>query len=192
MDVDGSDATQKLAILAHLAFGVRVNWRDISRRGIDQLDTADLRYAKELGYRVKLLAVAQLQENGVELQVSPMLVKQGAPLAEVRGASHIHHPSLAAVFPLESVEDKFLYAAELCDGETLAQRIAREGCLEPAAARSPGDNPVRRGGALEVFPVQRGNRLAAASRFAGGAARVAQARPRQGADWHRTRLFAGG
>jgi Protein kinase domain len=55
-------------------------------------------------------------------------------VAEVRGASHIHHPSLAAVFPLESVEDKFLYAAELCDGETLAKRIAREGCLEPAAA----------------------------------------------------------
>ena len=48
-------------------------------------------------------------------------------VAEVRGASHIHHPSLAAVFPLESVEDKFLYAAELCDGETLAQRIAQDG-----------------------------------------------------------------
>jgi homoserine dehydrogenase len=100
MDVDGSDATQKLAILAHLAFGVRVNWRDISRRGIDQLDTADLRYAKELGYRVKMLAVAQLQENGVELQVSPMLVKQGAPLAEVRGAFNAIRVVGDAVGPL--------------------------------------------------------------------------------------------
>ncbi len=86
LDVDGTDATQKLAILAHLAFGARVNWRDIPRRGIDELDAADLRYAKELGYRIKLLATAQLQTAGVELQVSPMLVKIGAPLAEVRGA----------------------------------------------------------------------------------------------------------
>jgi homoserine dehydrogenase len=86
LDVDGSDATQKLAILAHLAFGARVNWRDIPRRGIDGLDAADLRYAIELGYRIKLLAIADLREGDVELQVSPMLVKIGSPLAEVRGA----------------------------------------------------------------------------------------------------------
>ncbi|HZZ29439.1 MAG TPA: homoserine dehydrogenase [Pirellulales bacterium] len=86
LDVDGSDATQKLAILAHLAFGARVNWRDIPRRGIDGLDAADLRYAKELGYRIKLVAMAQLAAGGVNLQVSPTLVKIGAPLAEVRGA----------------------------------------------------------------------------------------------------------
>src|SRR6476661_4160255 len=48
MDVDGSDAAQKLAILAHLAFGARVAWDDIPRQGIDRLETADLRYAKEL------------------------------------------------------------------------------------------------------------------------------------------------
>ncbi len=60
LDVDGTDATQKLAILAHLAFGARVNWRDIPRRGIDGLEAADLRYAKELGYRIKLVAMAQL------------------------------------------------------------------------------------------------------------------------------------
>jgi homoserine dehydrogenase len=86
LDVDGSDATQKLAILAHLAFGARVNWRDIPRRGIDGLDAADLRYAKELGYRIKLIAVAQLEDGGVQLDVSPKLIKMGRPLAEVRGA----------------------------------------------------------------------------------------------------------
>ncbi|HTQ38612.1 MAG TPA: homoserine dehydrogenase [Pirellulales bacterium] len=86
LDVDGSDATQKLAILAHLAFGARVNWRDIPRRGIDGLDAADLRYAKELGYRIKLVAMAQLAAGGVNLQVSPTLCKIGSPLAEVRGA----------------------------------------------------------------------------------------------------------
>lgn len=86
MDVDGSDAAQKLAILAHLAFGARVDWKDIPRQGIDTLDLADLRYSKELGYRIKLLAVAQLTPGGLELHVSPTLVKLGTPLAEVRGA----------------------------------------------------------------------------------------------------------
>lgn len=86
MDVDGSDAAQKLAILAHLAFGARVDWQDIPRRGIDTLDVADIRYAKELGYRIKLLAVARLTPEGLELHVSPTLVKMGKPLAEVRDA----------------------------------------------------------------------------------------------------------
>jgi homoserine dehydrogenase len=86
MDVDGTDTAQKLAILSHLAFGARVHWRDIPRRGIDTLDIADMNYAKELGYRIKLLAVAELETDGLELHVSPTLVKIGTPLAEVRGA----------------------------------------------------------------------------------------------------------
>lgn len=86
MDVDGSDAAQKLAILSHLAFGARVHWRDIPRVGIDSLDPADLRYARVLGYRIKLLAIAQLTDSGLEVHVSPTLVKIGQPLAEVRGA----------------------------------------------------------------------------------------------------------
>lgn len=85
MDVDGTDAAQKLSILAHLAFGARVHWDEIPRIGIDTLDPADLKYAKELGYRIKLLAIAHL--NGeLELHVSPTLVRAGRPLAEVRGA----------------------------------------------------------------------------------------------------------
>ena len=86
MDVDGSDAAQKLAILAHLAFGAHVNWKKIPRIGIDTVDVTDLRYARELGYRIKLLAVAELVPEGLELHVSPTLVRQGTPLAEVRGA----------------------------------------------------------------------------------------------------------
>ncbi|WP_148072982.1 homoserine dehydrogenase [Bythopirellula goksoeyrii] len=85
MDVDGSDATQKLAILAHLAFGARVDWQDIPRTGIDNLDVADVQYAEEMGYTIKLLAVAQLVDEGLELHVSPTLLKLGTPLAEVSG-----------------------------------------------------------------------------------------------------------
>jgi homoserine dehydrogenase len=86
MDVDGTDAAQKLAILAHLAFGARAHWKDIPRTGIDKLDAADMRYARELGYRIKLVAVARLIDGGLELHVSPTLVRVGRPLAEVREA----------------------------------------------------------------------------------------------------------
>jgi homoserine dehydrogenase len=86
MDVSGGDAAQKLAILAHLAFGARVHWSEIPCIGIEGLDPADLRYAKELGYRIKLIAVAELHAAGLELHVSPTLVRIGTPLAEVRQA----------------------------------------------------------------------------------------------------------
>ena len=86
LDVDGTDAAQKLAILAHLAFGTRVDWHDIPRTGIDVVELADIRYATELGYHVKLLATAELGSDGLQLHVSPTLVGQGTPLAEVRGA----------------------------------------------------------------------------------------------------------
>jgi homoserine dehydrogenase len=86
MDVSGADSAQKLAILAHLAFGARVHWKEIPRVGIDTLDPADLKYARELGYRIKLIAQAKLRDDGLEAHVSPTLVKIGTPLAEVRQA----------------------------------------------------------------------------------------------------------
>ncbi|MEM9585884.1 MAG: homoserine dehydrogenase [Planctomycetota bacterium] len=86
MDVDGTDAAQKLAILSHLAFGASAKWRDIPCVGIDNLEPADLRFAGQLGYRIKLLAVAELAGGELELSVAPTLVRIGTPLAEVRDA----------------------------------------------------------------------------------------------------------
>jgi homoserine dehydrogenase len=86
LDVDGTDTAHKLAILAQLAFESNVRLDAIPRQGIDRLQSADLKYAGELGYVVKLLALAKLSEVGLELRVAPTLVKQGMPLAEVRGA----------------------------------------------------------------------------------------------------------
>jgi homoserine dehydrogenase len=101
MDVDGSDAAQKLAILAHLAFGARVDWKDIPRNGIDKLDVADVRYAKEMGYRIKLLATADLvEESLVELDVSPALVRARSPLAEISGPFNAIRVEGDAVGPL--------------------------------------------------------------------------------------------
>ncbi len=84
MDVDGTDAAQKLAILAHLAFGARLRWNQIPRVGIDALDATDLRFARELGYRIKLIAGARLTSAGLELSVAPTLIRVGHPLAEVQ------------------------------------------------------------------------------------------------------------
>jgi len=86
MDVDGTDATQKLAILAHLAFGVWVPWAEIPRTGIDGLDLDLLKYAGELGYRIRLVAVASRNDGRLAMRVAPALVKIGTPLAETRGA----------------------------------------------------------------------------------------------------------
>ena len=86
MDVDGTDAAQKLAILAHLAFGAAVDWGDIPKEGIDNLDPIDLQYSRKLGYRIKLIATANLASDGLELSVAPTLVRIGTPLAEVRDA----------------------------------------------------------------------------------------------------------
>ncbi|MDR2345542.1 MAG: homoserine dehydrogenase [Planctomycetaceae bacterium] len=86
MDVDGTDAVQKLAILAQLGFGAAVNWKDISRMGIESVDAIDFKFANDLGYRIKLLAVADVGEEGLELHVAPTLVKFDNPLARVQDA----------------------------------------------------------------------------------------------------------
>jgi len=89
MDVDGTDAAQKLAILAHLAFGATIDWRDIPRQGIDRLAPEDLQYARRLGYRIKLLATAKLvedEEEELELSVAPTLIRGDNPMAGVRDA----------------------------------------------------------------------------------------------------------
>ena len=86
MDVDGTDATQKLAILAHLAFGVWVPWADIPRTGVEGIDQDLMRYAAKLGYRIRLVAVAARVDGRFAMRVSPSLVKVGTPLAETRGA----------------------------------------------------------------------------------------------------------
>ena len=86
LDVDGTDTAHKLAILAQLAFGASVTTAMIPRQGINTLQSADIQYAAELGYTVKLLAVGRDHgEAGLELRVAPRLVRRGSPLAEVSG-----------------------------------------------------------------------------------------------------------
>ena len=86
MDVDGTDTAHKLAVLVQVAFGQTTQTKSIPRRGIDRLQAVDIRFAGELGYVVKLLAKARLQNGGLELRVSPTLVPKGTQLADISDA----------------------------------------------------------------------------------------------------------
>jgi homoserine dehydrogenase len=85
LDVNGTDAAHKLAILAQIAFGMAVPLASIERRGIANIDAIDIRFAGELGYVIKLLAETWLHEGMIALHVSPVLLRRQTPLAQVRG-----------------------------------------------------------------------------------------------------------
>ncbi len=84
-DIEGHDAVYKLAILASLAFHTTVRPESIYREGITRLSPRDFRYAAELGYAIKLLAIARRDANGIEARVHPTLVPEGELLARVDG-----------------------------------------------------------------------------------------------------------
>ena len=88
MDVDGIDAGQKLALLASLAFGSRINFGSVYTEGIRQISLLDIDYAEELGYRIKLLGSAQRTDDGLEQRVYPRMVDQRLPIAHVEGAEN--------------------------------------------------------------------------------------------------------
>ena len=84
-DVEGIDATYKLAILASLAFHTQVQPQDIYREGISRLVSRDFQYARELGYAIKLLAIAKQDDKSVEGRVHPVLIPEDSLLAKVGG-----------------------------------------------------------------------------------------------------------
>ena len=119
LDVSGKDAAQKLAVLASLAFGVSVHESDVWNEGIDSLDLADLRFAAELGYDIKLLAIAERQQRqessefrvpGSELKNSEVGSQLGTRNPEP-GTSRLSlrvHPSfIHASAPLAQVAGSF-------------------------------------------------------------------------------------
>jgi homoserine dehydrogenase len=84
-DVEGEDARYKLSILASLAFHTKVERDDIYREGITKLTAKDFRYASELGYAIKLLAMASARPDGIQARVHPVFLPADAPLAKVDG-----------------------------------------------------------------------------------------------------------
>lgn len=85
LDVSGLDSAHKLAIMAALAFGQRIDFEKIPVQGIDRLELIDVTFGQELGYIVKLLAIAQRTDRGLSLRVRPAFITREHPLAWVSG-----------------------------------------------------------------------------------------------------------
>ena len=85
-DIEGVDAAHKATIMSAIAFGIPVQFDKAYVEGITRLAAADIRYAEQLGYRIKLLGVAKRRDNGVELRVHPTLVPAKRLIANVEGA----------------------------------------------------------------------------------------------------------
>lgn len=85
-DIEGLDAGRKMAIMASIAFHSRVTFSDVYTEGITRISSTDINYAKGLGRVIKLLGVAHNTENGIEVAVHPMMIKEDHPLATVRDA----------------------------------------------------------------------------------------------------------
>jgi homoserine dehydrogenase len=85
-DVEGVDAAHKLSIMSAIAFGNSMSFEKAHIEGISQLDAADIKYAEQLGYRIKLLGITKRTSEGVELRVHPTLIPTKRLIANVEGA----------------------------------------------------------------------------------------------------------
>ena len=89
LDVGGIDAAHKLSLLAAIAFGVAPSMAAIEIEGIDRVAIEDIRHAADLGYRIKLLGVAEITGRGLEQRMSPCLVPRQSPPGSLEGASNM-------------------------------------------------------------------------------------------------------
>ena len=145
-DVEGIDASYKLAILATLAFRTKVADTDVYHEGITKLTARDFRYAQELGYAIKLLALGRKENGGVQVRVHPALVPSDSMIAKVDGVLNavevdtdlagrvLFHGRGAGALPTTS--------AVVSDVLQIAQRIV--GGVRPHSADSGGDESIVR------------------------------------------------
>ncbi len=142
-DVEGGDAAAKAAILASLAFGTWVGVDDVHREGIVDITPADMAFAAEFGYVIKLLAIAERLDTGVTARVHPAMIPNAHPLASIRGATN-------AIFVTGPSIDELLFAGPGAGGEPTATAVlgdvidaAREHLahaqVAPRIRFSPGD-----------------------------------------------------
>ncbi len=89
LDVGGIDAGHKLSLLSSIAFGTQVNFDAVTLEGIEQIMLQDIEEAAEMGYRIKLLGVAQMTGRGLEQRMTPCLVPMASPLGQLEGGTNM-------------------------------------------------------------------------------------------------------
>lgn len=145
-DVEGIDTANKLAILINLAYGTYVRLEDIYTEGISSVSQLDIKFAKEFGYRIKLLAIAKSIDGQIEARVHPTMVPAAHPLANIDGAFNAVHLHGNAVGPVlfygmgaGMMPTASAVVADLMD----IGRNIRKGCANRLSALSYTDEAVK-------------------------------------------------
>jgi len=112
LDVGGIDAGHKLSLLASIAFGTKVNFDGVELEGIGQITIEDIEQAADMGFRIKLLGVAQLTGRGLEQRMTPCLVPASSPLGQLEGGTNM------VVIEGDSVEQVVLRGPGAGEGPT--------------------------------------------------------------------------
>ena len=89
LDIGGIDSAHKLSILSSLAFGTKLDYRNVSTKGIKSVSLEDIKEASNMGFKIKLLARAEYKKGVLEQEVAPCLVKKNTPIAQVQGSTNI-------------------------------------------------------------------------------------------------------
>ena len=118
VDVEGIDAAHKLTIMSAIAFGMPMKFEQAYTEGITKLQQTDIKYAEELGYRVKLLGITKRTDAGVELRVHPTLISEKRLIANVNG------PMNAVVVKGDAVGPTLYYGAGAGAGPTASAVVA--------------------------------------------------------------------
>jgi homoserine dehydrogenase len=148
-DIEGHDTAQKLAILASLAFGTRVDPGAVYVEGIASITPEDLRAADDLGYRIKLLGVAVKTDNGIEQRVHPTMVPKGSAIAQVMGVTN------AVTVDADAVREITLVGPG-AGGEATASAVVSDiADIARGVRTAPFGRPSARLAGVEKAPMQR-------------------------------------
>jgi homoserine dehydrogenase len=148
-DVEGHDTAQKLAILASLAFGIRVDEASVFVEGISSIAPEDIEAADELGYRVKLLGVAVRTEKGIEQRVHPTMVAKDSAIAQVMGVTN------AVSIDAEGFAPITLVGPGAGGNATASAVVADLGDIARGVRSAPFGRPCARLTASKKAPMQR-------------------------------------
>jgi homoserine dehydrogenase len=151
LDIEGIDAAHKLCILARLAFGYPTSMKDIGTRGISRIETTDIEFAREFGYRVKLLAVAKEEGGVIEARVEPAMLPAKHLMSDVNGVFN-------AVYVVGDKVGPNLYYGRGAGGDPTGSAVVSDivdmaarkacGCPRPSARLTKDGRRIKRSGEM--------------------------------------------
>ncbi|MDJ0827260.1 MAG: homoserine dehydrogenase [Rhodobacter sp.] len=146
LDVGGIDAGHKLALLASIAFGTEVDFAGMEIEGIERISIEDIEQARDMGFRIKLLGVAQLTGRGLEQRMSPCLVPADSPLGQLEAATNM----------------------VVLEGDAVGQVVLR--------GAGAGEGPTASAVMSDVMDIARGSRISTFGQPAGSLSKPAPAK----------------